>query len=69
VTNGKPEDKLGIRGSNTCEVSNEHLFSLRADCVHAQFLHILCVKETLRRSCLCLHPCVNVFDFQNHEVL
>ena len=21
VTNGKPEDKLGIRGSNTCEVS------------------------------------------------
>ena len=21
VTNGKPEDKMGIRGSNTCEVS------------------------------------------------
>jgi acyl-CoA dehydrogenase family protein 9 len=21
VTSGKPEDKLGIRGSNTCEVS------------------------------------------------
>jgi acyl-CoA dehydrogenase family protein 9 len=21
VSNGKPEDKLGIRGSNTCEVS------------------------------------------------
>lgn len=22
ITNGKPEDKLGIRGSNTCEVSS-----------------------------------------------
>jgi hypothetical protein len=41
VTNGKPEDKLGIRGSNTCEVSCKHPFSL-----HAQYLHILCTKET-----------------------
>jgi alkylation response protein AidB-like acyl-CoA dehydrogenase len=40
VTNGKPEDKLGIRGSNTCEVSYKCPFSL-----HAQFLHILCTKE------------------------
>jgi len=24
VTNGKPEDKLGIRGSNTCEVHFEN---------------------------------------------
>jgi alkylation response protein AidB-like acyl-CoA dehydrogenase len=25
VTNGKAEDKLGIRGSNTCEVSSRYL--------------------------------------------
>jgi hypothetical protein len=46
VTNGNPEDKLGIRGSNMCEVSNEHLYCLHANCVHTQFLYILCTKET-----------------------
>lgn len=25
VTNGKPEDKLGIRGSNTCQVYSIHI--------------------------------------------
>jgi acyl-CoA dehydrogenase family protein 9 len=41
VTNGKPEDKLGIRGSNTCEVS----YKRPSVYAHAQFLHILFTKE------------------------
>jgi acyl-CoA dehydrogenase family protein 9 len=73
ITNGKAEDKLGIRGSNTCEVSYRYLtISLSIEYVYSQCLFFFFVRvhevntcRVFMPFCLSTCPCVSCLKLLN----